>query len=349
MQRRSPDPAPLPQAGEGGSFDAPQLHAGAQSLARERERERPARRDGEGRPPPHRPAVRRLLILGGTTEAAELARRAVVAFAGQLDVITSLAGRLPNHPDLPGRLRVGGFGGAAGLSRYLQAERIDLLVDATHPFAAAISHNAAEACAALGVPRLTLVRPPWRPGQGDCWLEVDSLEQAAASLAAIGRRVFLTTGQGGIEAFSENSGCWFLVRLFTPPDRPLPLPDHETIVARPSFTREGERELMRRHRIDAMVTKNSGRADQGEAQSGARPRRPNRDGAPTAAAGVASGANRRQRARCPCLGRPPSLRDCTAGVSGADAARDGDRRRRGGSRGTRYSPTPARPGSAPSG
>jgi precorrin-6A/cobalt-precorrin-6A reductase len=202
--------------------------------------------------------VRRLLILGGTTEAAELARRAVVAFAGQLDVITSLAGRLPNHPDLPGRLRVGGFGGAAGLSRYLQAERIDLLVDATHPFAAAISHNAAEACAALGVPRLMLVRPPWRPGQGDCWLEVDSLEEAATLLPGMADRVFLTTGPGGIEAFAAASGVWFLVRLFTQPAVPLPLSEYETLVARPPFSRESERELMRRHRIDTLVTKNSG-------------------------------------------------------------------------------------------
>jgi precorrin-6A/cobalt-precorrin-6A reductase len=202
--------------------------------------------------------LKRLLILGGTAEAAELARRVVAEFGRHLDVVTSLAGRLPNRPDLPGRVRVGGFGGAGGLAAYLAAERIDLLVDATHPFAEVISHNGAEACAACGVPRLTLVRPPWQPGPGDRWLEVDSLEQAARCVAAMGRRVFLTTGQGAIEAFSAASGLWFLVRLFTAPTEPLPLPDYETIVARPPFTRDGERELLLRHRLDTLVTKNSG-------------------------------------------------------------------------------------------
>ena len=202
--------------------------------------------------------AKRLLILGGTAEAAELARRVVAEVGQRLDVITSLAGRLPGRPDLPGRLRIGGFGGASGLSRYLQAERIDLLADATHPFAAAISRNAAEACATLGVPRLMLVRPVWEPGPGDTWLDVESLAGAAALLPRMARRVFLTTGPGGIDAFAGASGIWFLVRLFTPTTSPLPLSDYETIVARPPFTREGERELMRRHRIDALTTKNSG-------------------------------------------------------------------------------------------
>src|SRR5512132_1634541 len=176
--------------------------------------ERP--RAGEGCHP------KRLLILGGTTEAAELARRAPAEFGRRLDVITSLAGRLPSRPDLPGRIRIGGFGGAAGLAAHLAAARIDLLVDATHPFAAMISGNAAEACAARRVPRLMLVRPVWRPGPGDCWLEVDSLDQAAACVAAMARRVFLTTGPGGIKAFAE-SRCWFLVRLFATHSAPLPL------------------------------------------------------------------------------------------------------------------------------
>jgi precorrin-6A/cobalt-precorrin-6A reductase len=201
--------------------------------------------------------VRRLLILGGTAEAAELARRAPAEFGGRLDVVTSLAGRLPDRPDLPGHIRVGGFGGVAGLTSYLAAERIDALVDATHPFAAVISRNAADACAACGVPRLILIRPAWRPGPGDRWLEVDSLEEAAALLPGIGRRVFLTTGPGGIEAFAQCP-CWFLVRLFVLHTAPLPLADHQTIVARPPFTREGERAPMLRHRIDTLVTKNSG-------------------------------------------------------------------------------------------
>jgi precorrin-6A/cobalt-precorrin-6A reductase len=201
--------------------------------------------------------LKRLLILGGTAEAAELARRAPAEFGRRLDVVTSLAGRLPGRPDLPGHVRAGGFGGAAGLAAYLAAERIDALVDATHPFTAVISRNAGEACAACGVPRLMLIRPAWRPGPGDRWLEVDSLGEAAALLPGIARRVFLTTGPGGIEAFAQCR-CWFLVRLFAPHTAPLPLADHQTIIARPPFTIEGERELMFRHRIDRLVTKNSG-------------------------------------------------------------------------------------------
>jgi precorrin-6A/cobalt-precorrin-6A reductase len=223
-----------------------------------REREGPAQREGEGPWPAPSSARKRLLILGGTTEAAELARRAVAEFGDGLDVVTSFAGRLPGPPNLPGHIRIGGFGGAAGLACYLAAERIDALIDATHPFAEIISRNAAEACAACGVARLMLVRPAWRPDPADRWLEAGSLDEAAALLPEIAHRVLLTTGPGGIEAFAAASGVWFLVRLFTPATAPLPLPDHETIVTRPPFTREGERELMLRQRIDTLVTKNSG-------------------------------------------------------------------------------------------
>ncbi len=107
------------------------------------------------------------------------------------------------------------------------------------------------------MPRLTLLRPEWHPEPEDRWLDVGSLGEAAALLPTIAHRVFLTTGPGGIEAFAE-SDCWFLVRLFAPPSTPLPLREHEIIVARPPFTREDERELMLRHRIEALVTKNSG-------------------------------------------------------------------------------------------
>ena len=222
------------------------------------QREREARSAGEGSRANGDRQPKRLLILGGTSEAAQLARRAVAEFGDRLDVTTSLAGRLPSRPNLPGRMRVGGFGGAVGLAAHLAAERIDLLVDATHPFAAAISGNAAEACAMIGVPRLRLIRPEWHPGPDDRWLEAASLAESAKLLPGIARRVFLTTGSGGIEAFAAASGVWFLVRLFAPPSKPLTLREHETIVARPPFSREGERALMLRHCIDTLVTKNSG-------------------------------------------------------------------------------------------
>jgi precorrin-6A/cobalt-precorrin-6A reductase len=200
----------------------------------------------------------RLLILGGTAEAAGLARRTVEAFGDRLEVTTSLAGRLDPPRGLAGRVRVGGFGGAAGIVEALRELRIDLVVDATHPFAAMISANAAEACAVADVPRLMLIRPPWRPEPDDRWLEVDSLAAAAEALPGIARRAFLTVGSGGIEAFRTVAGVWFLVRLFEPPATPLPLADHHVVISRPPFNFEGEAALFGEHRIDTLVSKQSG-------------------------------------------------------------------------------------------
>jgi len=200
----------------------------------------------------------RLLILGGTTEAAALARRAVEVFSERLEVTTSLAGRLAPPRGLVGRVRIGGFGGTAGIVEALRELRIDLVVDATHPFAAVISANAAEACAVADVPRLMLIRPPWQPEPDDTWLEVNSLAAAAETLPDIARRAFLTVGSGGIEAFRAVAGVWFLVRLFEPPATPLPLADHDVLVDRPPFTVAGETALFTKHRIDTLISKQSG-------------------------------------------------------------------------------------------
>jgi precorrin-6A/cobalt-precorrin-6A reductase len=202
--------------------------------------------------------AKKVLILGGTAEAARLARRAVDAFGTRATIITSLAGRTRTRADLPGRVRVGGFGGAEGLADYLEADAIDVVIDATHPFAAAISGHAAVACARTGVPRLALVRPPWRLDPGTAWREVDDLKAAATALAGAAKRAFLTTGRGGLEAFAAVPDAWFLVRLMEAPERPLPLPDHQVIVQRPPFTVDSEKTLMREHRIDTLVAKNSG-------------------------------------------------------------------------------------------
>ena len=198
----------------------------------------------------------RLLILGGTREAAELAARAEAA--GEARVLTSLAGRTTRPAALAGRVRVGGFGGAAGLAAFLEAEGIDLVIDATHPFAAAISAHAAEACREKGVPRLALVRPAWKRRSGERWIEVGDAAAAAAALPGLGARVFLTLGARGLEHFAALAGIWFLVRLIERPARPLPLPDHHLILGRGPFDLEAERALTKRHRIDALVTKASG-------------------------------------------------------------------------------------------
>ncbi len=201
---------------------------------------------------------RRLLILGGTGEGAALAREAVAALAGRLEVVTSLAGRTRAPAAVPGEVRVGGFGGADGLADYLVGQRIDLLVDATHPFAATISANARDACARAGVGRLILARPPWRRRPGDRWIEVDDVAQATAELAERGGRAFLTVGVKELHHFARLEGVFCLVRLIEPPAAPPPLADHVVVTGRGPFTVAGERRLMAAHRIDVVVSKASG-------------------------------------------------------------------------------------------
>jgi len=200
----------------------------------------------------------RVLILGGTREAAILAARIVRCFGDRLEVTTSLAGRLEPRPSLAGQVRLGGFGGANGLVRYLQSEAIRMVIDATHPFAAQISTHAAEACQRAGVPRLMLVRPPWRAAAADQWVDVETMAAAAAYVSAHSRRVFLATGPGAMKSFAANVSAWFLVRAFQQPDELPPLKKCEIIVVRPPFTVPGERKLLEDHHIDTLVSKNSG-------------------------------------------------------------------------------------------
>jgi precorrin-6A/cobalt-precorrin-6A reductase len=199
----------------------------------------------------------RVLLLGGTTEARALA--GLLTRAGY-EVITSLAGRTraPLHP--AGELRVGGFGGVDGLAGYLRDARIDVLIDATHPFAATMTGHAVAAGGALGVPLLILRRPGWAAGRGDEWHRVASLAEAAALVPSLGRRVFLTTGRQGLAEFAELDECWFLARSVEPPGSPAPR-RLDVLLDRGPFTVEGERALIAAHRIDVLVTKDSGGSD----------------------------------------------------------------------------------------
>ncbi len=199
---------------------------------------------------------RRLLILGGSAEALALAGQAV-ALDG-LHVVTSLAGRTRRPVAPAGETRTGGFGGAEGLARYLREAEIDLVIDATHPFAAVISGNAARACEATGVPRLALVRPEWTRRAGDEWIEVADVEAAAAALPAAGRRVFLALGGKHLAPFAGVESAWFLVRAIEPPAAARLLENCTVIAARGPFTLEDETALLGRHRIDAVVSRNSG-------------------------------------------------------------------------------------------
>jgi precorrin-6A/cobalt-precorrin-6A reductase len=193
----------------------------------------------------------RLLLLGGTSEARALAAR----LAPNVDVISSLAGRVPN-PALPlGEVRVGGFGGADAMRRWLVETDVDAVVDATHPFAASITERTAQVCRDLGVPHLVLARPPWEPG--DARLVVSN-DEAAEVVAQHGySRVFLTTGRSGVAAFAE-SDAWFLIRAVTDPEVATLPRRHLVLLSRGPYDFDGELTLMREHRIDVLVTKNSG-------------------------------------------------------------------------------------------
>jgi precorrin-6A/cobalt-precorrin-6A reductase len=193
-----------------------------------------------------------VLVLGGTGEARRLAAALV---AEGVDVLSSLAGRVA-EPVLPdGEVRIGGFGGVDGLAGWLAQHRPRAVVDATHPFAAQITRNAAQAVAVTGTPLLRLQRPGWTPQPGDSWRFVDTLTEAAEAVAGYGT-VFVTTGRQGVGAFAGVPGhC--LVRSVDPPDPELPA-GTTLLLARGPFSVADEVALMREHRVDVVVTKDSG-------------------------------------------------------------------------------------------
>jgi precorrin-6A/cobalt-precorrin-6A reductase len=195
----------------------------------------------------------RILLLGGTSEARALAAR----LHPDVDVISSLAGRVP-EPALPvGEVRVGGFGGVDGMRRWLSVAGVDAVVDATHPYAATITAHAAAVCRKLGLPHLVLARPAWDPGDA---LVVGSDVEAAKTVAADGfSRVFLTTGRSGVKAFVDVD-AWFLIRAVTAPDADTLPRRHQLVLSRGPYHYNDELALLRDHDIDALVTKNSGGA-----------------------------------------------------------------------------------------
>jgi precorrin-6A/cobalt-precorrin-6A reductase len=195
----------------------------------------------------------RILILGGTGEARELAGALVAAGT---DVISSLAGRV-RQPRLPdGPVRVGGFGGPDGLAAFVRDERITHLIDATHPFAETITANAARAATEAGVPRLVLRRPGWETDPE--WESVEDINGAAEAVGRWpGEDVFLTTGRRDLAVFAADDRHRFLVRTVDPPDGPVP-PRMTLVLDRGPYTAASESALLREHRIGLLVTKNSG-------------------------------------------------------------------------------------------
>jgi len=197
----------------------------------------------------------KLLILGGTTEASALAR--LLAGDARFQATLSLAGRTREPAAAAVPQRIGGFGGVEGLGTYLRQEDIAALLDATHPFAARISANAAAAAERAGVPLLAVRRPGWSAQPGDRWIGVGDAEAAARALGDEPRRVFLTTGRLELAAFAQAPQHDYLVRSVDVLER-LPFPRYRLIAARGPFAAADEQRLLAAERIELLVSKNSG-------------------------------------------------------------------------------------------
>jgi precorrin-6A/cobalt-precorrin-6A reductase len=200
-------------------------------------------------------AMTRILLLGGTTEASLVAK--AIADAG-LAGVYSYAGRTEAPMGQPIHMRVGGFGGVAGLQAYLKVEGISHVIDATHPFAAQMSANAVAACEAEAVSLIALERAPWVAGEGDRWTPVPDLKAAVTALSGPPRRVFLAIGRQHIEPFAAQPQHNYLLRLVDAPTGPLPLPHAQVVVARGPFDVAGDTALMRDHGTELVLAKNAG-------------------------------------------------------------------------------------------
>ncbi len=198
---------------------------------------------------------KRVLILGGTGDATELALKA--ADISGVAIMTSLAGRT-RQPIVPCKeTRIGGFGGVSGLVNYLKEQWIEVLIDATHPFASQISFNAAIAATAVNIPHLMVIRPAWKREAGDDWIDVESNANAATVLPGLAQRVFLTIGRQELATFAHLN-IWFLMRMIDPPLPNTLVPSGELLLDRGPFSLENERSLLQQYEIGAIVSKNSG-------------------------------------------------------------------------------------------
>lgn len=197
----------------------------------------------------------RVLLLGGTTEASALAH---ALHSAGIETVFSYAGRTNAPVAQPVPVRVGGFGGVAGLLDYLMTEGISHVVDATHPFANTMAHNVHHACTARALPLMRLERPAWVAQNGDDWLSVPDIDSVCDALPDAPSRVFLAIGRMHVDQFARQPQHHYVLRLVDAPNAPIPLPKHTVIVARGPFDVAADTALMREHRIDLVVAKNAG-------------------------------------------------------------------------------------------
>ncbi|CAN7653604.1 cobalt-precorrin-6A reductase [Rhizobium sp. LjRoot98] len=198
----------------------------------------------------------RILILGGTTEARQLAT--ALAQRADCDSLLSLAGRTAEPMVQPVATRSGGFGGSDGLAEFLKAGNFDLLIDATHPFAARISNNAAIAAGSTGILFFALRRAKWKQEPGDRWKSVRSIADAVGALGTVPKRVFLAIGRQEAFHFESAPQHRYLIRSVDPVTPRLDIPQADYILATGPFEEAAERQLLIENRIDVIVAKNSG-------------------------------------------------------------------------------------------
>lgn len=196
---------------------------------------------------------KRILILGGIREAADLA--AMLAGRGHF-VMTSLAGRTKEPLPVSGDIRIGGFGGATGLSAFIKAEKFDVLIDATHPFARLISANASIAAQTTGCHFISYTRPVWQKQQGDHWIDVASLEEAKTAIP-VNSRVLLALGSQHIDGFSSRQDVHFIIRMVDLPQAPLLFENFSLIIGKPGGV-IAETQLLKEMQISHILCRNSG-------------------------------------------------------------------------------------------
>ncbi len=196
----------------------------------------------------------KILLLAGSGEGRRLAKR--LHDTGH-DVLASLAGATNEAARYDCPVRIGGFGGEQGFRDFISEFRPDLIIDATHPFAHQISVRTHAVCQGEDIAYLQVLRPPWRPSEGDTWHMIDTPAEARPYILP-NARVFLATGRQTLKSFGNLQDCYLICRQIDPPETPFPFPNGEYLVGRPPFSIEDEVCLFKELRVDVIVVKNAG-------------------------------------------------------------------------------------------
>lgn len=197
-----------------------------------------------------------ILVLGGTAEAIARTQK-LIAENTDHNIIYSLAGRTTNQPELDCEIRIGGFGGVDGLSKFIAKNHLVKIIDATHPYALQITKNAKQAAHETSIEYLSTLRPEWKKQDGDSWVEVSSSAEAVEAIPKTSR-VFLALGKQHIDVFSKRTDCHFVIRMVDDPESELDFASYEVVTGIPNSTVKDEIALLNKYEIQIIVSRNSG-------------------------------------------------------------------------------------------